>query len=127
MSNKWDNKTRGGYPVRIYAEDGGGICGVHGAMYKNDGWCATNWTHLGSYLSTGKDSAYDLLPIKKKKRVFKTLDELAMDYDFKVEGGIIHIEKRGCLLVTLLKGSTDVGLCDDEWNAIFTKEINEEG
>ena len=89
--SKWQDKTRGGYPVRIYNEDANIFHHIHGAMsYGAHGQmnCAS-WLADGHYFTT--DSPYDLMPIPKKKRVYKTLDELAKDYEFVVKDENVYV------------------------------------
>ena len=42
-------KTRGGYPVKIYAVYKDQLYGVLGAVFKNDEWMPVSWKLNGSY------------------------------------------------------------------------------
>lgn len=66
MSNgKWEDKTVGGFEVRIYAEDGIHPYPIHGAVLSGGGWRQFLWTTEGKYAPT-PNHALDLIP---KKRV----------------------------------------------------------
>jgi len=62
---KWQDKTRGGYPVRIYAEDGLGQQKYHGAIYEADYWHPSSWNEDGSNYTT--EERYDLIPIEPER------------------------------------------------------------
>jgi hypothetical protein len=127
LGSKWQPVTRGGYPVRIYAEDGSAPFRIHGAVYVNEGWKHVSWLSDGQYLSTNHYSDYNLMPIKKTKRVFKTLNELAKDYSFHYALGLITIFNDGTMYERDMY--TDVSPTyqhyTKEWLEIFTKEIEE--
>jgi hypothetical protein len=54
-------QTVGGYPVRIYATDGGGNWPIHGAFWvKSFGWICATWTEEGSIETSKIPSSYDL-------------------------------------------------------------------
>jgi len=59
--NKWNNKTRGGKDVRIYAEDGVGTYSIHGAIRESAGWITTTWTKDGKN-EAGGSSDEDIIP-----------------------------------------------------------------
>lgn len=58
---KWKDKTRGGHPVRIYAEDGGGKYPIHGAIDYGEGWVANTWTSEGAITVGGVFSERDII------------------------------------------------------------------
>ena len=126
VQSKWQDKTRGGYPIRIYNTDANIFHHIHGAMsYGAHGQmnCAS-WLADGHYFTT--DSPYDLMPIKKKKRVYKTLNEIALDYSFSWNPFDIvvygkdntHYKAASCLIGS----DRDVAMYASEtWLEIFTK------
>lgn len=59
---KWKDKTCGGYPVRIYAEDGVGKYPIHGAINYGEGWVANTWTSDGEITASRVFSERDLIP-----------------------------------------------------------------
>jgi len=61
-------KTKDGCEVRIYAADGGGPYGVHGAFKADGTWFSDTWTLGGSYNLDGINSLRDLV---EKKKTFK--------------------------------------------------------
>ena len=126
VQSKWQDKTRGGYPVRIYNEDanifhhihGAMACGEHGQMN-----CAS-WLAGGHYFTT--DSPYDLMPIPKKKRVYKTLNELARTYGtIGIGNGRVYIAElqSTCHMDVLEFCEVDLGSSEAFLEA-FTKEID---
>lgn len=59
---KWKDKTRGGHPVRIYAEDGAGVFPIHGATYRDKGWKLECWMMNGKCSHDGALADRDLIP-----------------------------------------------------------------
>ena len=57
-------KTRCGYPVRIYAVDGGYNGGIHGAVFVDGlGWRAFSWLRNGKSYITDPVHDYDLIEV----------------------------------------------------------------
>lgn len=48
---RWKDKTRGGHPVRIYAEDGSPEWSIHGAIQTSKGWEGRSWRPDGTCYS----------------------------------------------------------------------------
>ena len=130
VQSKWRDRTRGGYPVRIYNEDANILHHIHGAMACSEHGqmnCAS-WRADGRYFTT--DGPYDLMPIKKKKRVYKTLNEIALDYGFSWNPFDIVVHGKDNThykAASYLIGSDrDVAVyASDEWPEIFTKEVDD--
>ena len=129
VQSKWQDRTRGGYPVRIYNEDANILHHIHGAMACSEHGqmnCAS-WRADGHYFNT--NGPYDLMPIPKKKRVFKTLNELANEYSFfTVTDGVIQIQGHSCHIATLASvsdGLFTVNTMSGGWLARFTKEVDD--
>jgi hypothetical protein len=124
---KWQDKTQGGYPVRIYAVDGAHPYTIHGATYKDGEWYLNSWRDNGLYLLNNPCSEYNLVPVKKTKRVFKTLDELAKDYSFLVEGVTVTVYINGDArkAYRYVPNGQIIGITSPDWDAIFTKEVEE--
>ena len=40
---KWKDKTHGGFPVRLYCEDAGGVFPIHGAYLWRGSWYIKAW------------------------------------------------------------------------------------
>ena len=62
---EFEDKTRGGYLVRIYATDGGGEFPVHGAYWDDEEsgcWEPNRWMEGGEYLAGRNPSPLDLIP-----------------------------------------------------------------
>ena len=59
---KWRDTTRGGFPTRIYAEDGIGTRPIHGAIKTIYGWVSYAWYANGRFSNLGEDHPYDLIP-----------------------------------------------------------------
>jgi hypothetical protein len=59
--------TRCGYPVRIYAKDGGGSFPLHGACLSNGVWKVATWTAKGKNISDEHSlSPYDLVNVPEQ-------------------------------------------------------------
>lgn len=62
-------QTRGGRDARIYADDGGGRCPIHGAIRMRDGyWWSHTWGCDGHYIAGATDKN-DLIPPEPEKYV----------------------------------------------------------
>ena len=59
-------KTRCGFTVRIYAQDGESTYPIHGAASERDGWVSRSWADNGrhQYLNEG---ALDLVNVPEKR------------------------------------------------------------
>jgi hypothetical protein len=64
MSKQWQDKTRGGYPVRVTARDPGFGYPIIGEIHIGDSLSFTRWTREGRYDATS-ESAFDLVPVKQ--------------------------------------------------------------
>ena len=60
---KFKDKTRGGFPVRIYATDAGGKYCIHGAYFYGGEWAMTTWASDGD--SGSEESGIDLIPLRE--------------------------------------------------------------
>ena len=60
---EFEEKTRGGHLVRIYATDAGGIQPIHGAIYNAERkeWEIKTWEKDGSFYDSKTISIYDLI------------------------------------------------------------------
>jgi len=129
VQSKWQDRTRGGYPVRIYNEDANIHHHIHGAAAM--GGCGQmnciSWKEDGHYQN--EDSPWDLVPIQKKRRVFKTLNELANEYSFfTVTNGVIQIQGHSCHIATLAwvgDGLFTANTMSGGWLTRFTKEVDD--
>lgn len=63
-SKKFQPRTRGGYEYEIFAERDGKLLGM---IQDVDGWEACDWGLGGHYLTRGKKTAMDLIPIAPEK------------------------------------------------------------
>lgn len=55
------DKTRGGFPVVIYATNGAPPQPIHGAILGPEGWEAHTWKEDGTWCSLFKDGTMDLV------------------------------------------------------------------
>jgi len=62
-------KTRDGREVRIYATDGRGVFPVHGAIKHVEGWTSVSWCEDGMHLGNNKQTEYDLIEVKPRKKI----------------------------------------------------------
>jgi hypothetical protein len=63
MMPEFEDKTRGGHRVRIYATDGCGPSPIHGALWVKDcGWDDAKWRQNGMFRLDGETSPLDLIP-----------------------------------------------------------------
>ena len=128
VQSKWQDKTRGGYPVRIYNEDADIFHHIHGAMAAigTEQYDCESWLADGHYFAT-EDSVYDLMPIPKKKRVYKTLNELARTYGIiGISNGRVYIAElqSTCHMDVLEFCEVDLGSSEAFLEA-FTKEVDD--
>lgn len=82
--SKWKDKTRGGHPVRIYAEDGKGPYPIHGAINEGDGWKIRMWSTDGTLWHSDISADSDLVasgPIIDWSKQPDWCKAVAMDYD----------------------------------------------
>ena len=123
VQSKWQEQSRGDYAVIIYNEDANIHHDIHGAINTGAGYRVAEWKADGTHRS---HTQFDLLPIKKKKRVYKTLNEIALDYSFSwnpfdtvVYGkDNTHYKAASCLIGS----DRDVAMYASEtWLEIFTK------
>ena len=124
-SKKWQDKTRGGYPVRIYNEDANIHHHIHGAAAM--GVCGQmnciSWKEDGHYQN--EDSPWDLVPIRKRR--YKTLNEIALDYSFDYSPHRIAIVGNDGVVYSMIFSDLCGGevastiIRSDEWLEIFTK------
>lgn len=125
IGEKWQNKTLNGTPCRIYAEDGKCDFPIHGAICTMVGWEVMTWDSDGN---ADYETIYDLLPIRKKKRVFKTLNELGMDYTFEYDQpkGLVAVSIKGTRYVKCKNDVPAALNVSGMWLTIFTKEVDDE-
>ena len=64
---KFEDKTAGGYPVRIWTDDA--KCSqdypIRGEVYRDGEWILDCWEKNGKYV-IGEQDLYDLVPIRKE-------------------------------------------------------------
>lgn len=73
-----DYQTRAGSPVRLYADDAGGIYPVHGAYYHTlNGWVISAWDKQGRAVAGGlTECDHDLVPAPQRELIEVPLGEV---------------------------------------------------
>ena len=61
----WQDKTRGGYPVRITARDPGSAYPIIGEVTIGHRTVIFRWTETGKHHQYGGESEYDLVPVEQ--------------------------------------------------------------
>jgi hypothetical protein len=128
---QFELKTRGGYEYVIYKtykeEEADGRYCVHGAVKNPIGdWQMVSWGLNGRENRTDLLNDYDLLPLKPKKRRFKTAEELVANrygiLDFRGNGQITVIH--GGKDYTRMLSDVPEGNYSKDWLDVFTVEEN---
>lgn len=88
--------TRDGKRVRIYATDGRGALPVHGAVFNEGWWCATEWYADGRYVSNVRLPEYE------------SAMDLVAEYDWRQEIPWDHIHPD---LKWIARSDTDAFFC----------------
>lgn len=103
------SKTRCGYPVRIYATDGGGTYSVHGAYFRDGTWYGRCWNAVGQWVDGCRENDLDLIEVKPVKTMWLNVHTdhvsvFASRADADNRATLVEAVRVACVEVTYTEG-----------------------